>query len=101
MDSRISRSRKLFLLEIVYRYRADRLDKPFNYNDILLEDSLEFLRESEYAVGDEIDKEIILSEDEKNWIRKEYEKIMANITTAVECEYKKTLAELEEIKKRR
>ena len=101
MDTKISKSRKLFLKEIVYLFRAGMLNKPFDYNDFLLEDSIEFLRDSEYAVGDEIDKEIILSEDEKNWIREEYEKIMADITVAVDCEYKKTVAELEEIKKRR
>ena len=101
LDIRISRSRKLLLNKIIYLFKANRLNKPFDYADILLEESMEFLRNSEYAVGDERDKEINLSEDEKKWIREEYKKIMSDITIAVDCEYKKTVAELEEIKKRR
>ena len=101
MDIRISRSRKLLLNKIVYHFKANMLDKPFDYVDVLLEESIEFLRDSEYAVGDEKDKEINLSEDEKKWIREEYKKIMADITVVVDDVYRKTVAELEEIKKRR
>lgn len=101
MDIRISKSRKLLFNKIIYQRKADMLDKPFDYDDFLFNDSIEFLRDSEYAVGDEIDKEINFSEDEKKWIREEYKKIMADITVAVDCVYKKTVAELEEIKKRR